>query len=92
MTRVEVKRCPSRYHHEIGKYKIGLSEKCFHCGLCAEICPSGVLERSEGSNFVQPLRPALCLGKKCRVEPYYCTTKCPVEAITIGEDPQWRTL
>jgi glutamate synthase domain-containing protein 2 len=32
------------------------------------------------------------LGPECKEGPYYCTTKCPVDAIKIELDPQWKTL
>lgn len=92
MNRVETKHCPLRFRNEIGKFKVSLSEQCFHCGLCIDICPYGVFERVEGSNFVIPVRSSHCLGLECREKPFYCITKCPVEAIEIEQDPQWETL
>lgn len=92
MSTVLVRKCQALFPHEIGKYRISLNEDCFHCGLCVEFCPYGVYERGEGFNHVTASRPARCSGPECKEGPFACLTRCPVEAIEIEVDPQWRTL
>ncbi len=82
----------SRYRSPIGKYRVFLSEHCFHCGLCAEICPHRVLERMEGFNCLSNPASGLCQGPHCEAGPYACISRCPVEAIKVEVDPQWKTL
>lgn len=84
--------CPSRFLYQIGKYKVSLSPECFHCGLCVDICPHRVFERTEGTNFVLPLRSSFCRGADCASGAYFCRRKCPVDAISIEADPQWKSL
>lgn len=83
---------PIKFLNRIGRFKISFTENCFHCGLCAEVCPSNVLERLEGLNCVRVANPAACRGPDCKQGPFYCVKKCPVEGIKIEEDPQWKTL
>ncbi|MCP2604739.1 glutamate synthase-related protein [Candidatus Aminicenantes bacterium AH-873-B07] len=92
MRDIEIKYCPSRFRSKIGKYRILLNSKCFHCGLCIEICSYGVFERIEGFNYVSIINSSNCMGPNCEKGPFYCTTKCPVNAIKIEIDPQWETL
>lgn len=92
MNNIEIKRCPSRFQNEIAKYRVSINDPCFHCGLCVEICPSGVFERVEGFNYVSTPKSANCLGPDCKEAPFFCTTECPVGAIKIEIDPQWKTL
>jgi len=92
MNNTEMKSCPSRYPNEIGKYLVSLDDSCFHCGLCVKICPYGVFERVDGFNYVSTPKSANCLGPDCKEGPFSCVTKCPVEAIKIEMDPQWKTL
>ena len=92
MKSVEIKSYNSRFHKNIGKYTVYLKDSCFHCGLCVEICPYCVFERIDGFNHVSTPNSAACLGPECKEGPYYCTAKCPVDAIKIELDPQWKTL
>lgn len=92
MKNVEIRNCNSRFHKNIGKYTVSLKDSCFHCGLCVEICPYCVFDRIDGFNHVSTPNSAGCLGPDCKEGPYYCTTKCPVDAIKIELDPQWKTL
>ncbi|OGF63206.1 MAG: glutamate synthase, partial [Candidatus Fischerbacteria bacterium RBG_13_37_8] len=86
------RRCPSRYKAEIGKYRVTLNELCFHCGYCADECPEGVFERLDGFNQLLPPHSYLCTGEKCAQGAFSCIEKCPVHAIAIEPDPQWRSL
>ncbi|MFB0566147.1 MAG: glutamate synthase-related protein [Candidatus Aminicenantaceae bacterium] len=92
MKNIETRTCVSRFSREIGKYRISLGDACFHCGLCAAICPHGVFTRVDGFNHVSILNSANCTGPDCRKGAFFCTAKCPVEAITIELDSQWKTL
>jgi len=92
MNNVETRRAGSRFLSPIGKFRVSLDEECFHCGLCAELCPAGVFERKDGFNYVSAASPARCLGPDCQQGPFFCTEKCPVQAIEIETDPQWKTL
>ncbi|MGD2245597.1 MAG: glutamate synthase-related protein [Candidatus Aminicenantes bacterium] len=80
------------YRSQIGKYQISLSDDCFHCGLCVELCPCGVFERREGFNHVTAPNSPRCEGPDCTAGSYHCAMKCPVDAIKIEMDPQWKTL
>jgi glutamate synthase domain-containing protein 2 len=92
MKSIEIKNSTERYQSDIGKYSVTLDDSCFHCGLCAEICPYGVFERIEGFNCISTPKSAHCDGPNCSLGPFHCKTKCPVEAIHIEVDPQWKTL
>ncbi|MEW6456718.1 MAG: glutamate synthase-related protein [Acidobacteriota bacterium] len=92
MNNIEIRYCPSTFRNEISKFRVSLSDECFHCGLCVEICPYGVFERVDGLNFISTPRSFNCVGPDCKKKPFYCIKKCPVEAINIELDPQWKTL
>ncbi len=81
-----------RFLNSVGKFRVSIGEKCFHCGLCVELCPARVFERKEGFNRVFVTSPARCLGPRCQQGSFFCQKKCPVEAIEIETDPQWKTL
>jgi glutamate synthase domain-containing protein 2/ferredoxin len=92
MKNIEIRISPSRFRREIGKFRVSLTDNCFHCGLCVGICPYGVFERVDGFNCLSAPNSAQCLGSDCKKGPFYCLTKCPVEAIKIELDLQWKTL
>ncbi len=50
-------------------------EKCIGCGICCEVCPSGVFVMSEEKATV--MYPERCNG--CGI----CVENCPVDAITL---------
>ena len=92
MNIIDIRHSPSKFRNEIGKYRVSISEMCFHCGLCVEICPYDVYERVDGFNAISPPNSARCVGPDCKEQPFYCISKCPAEAISIDIDPQWKTL
>ncbi|UCC39050.1 MAG: alpha-hydroxy-acid oxidizing protein [Candidatus Aminicenantes bacterium] len=92
MNHTEIKPCTTTYRNEIGKYLVSLEDSCFHCGLCMKMCPYSVFERMDGFNYISTPKSANCLGPDCKEGPFSCVTKCPVEAIKIEIDPQWKTL
>jgi glutamate synthase domain-containing protein 2/ferredoxin len=89
---LEQRRCPSRYRAEIGKYRITLNEQCFHCGYCDEVCPNNVFRRLDGFNRMQVPRSDNCAGENCANGSFVCIEQCPVRAISIELDPQWKSL
>ena len=92
MNGIETKKAESRFLNPVGKFKVSLAEKCFHCGLCVELCPVHVFERKEGFNYVCVTSPGRCLGPRCQQGSFLCAKKCPIQAIEIETDPQWKTL
>ena len=51
---VVIKKTPSRFRHQVPKYKVTRSDACINCGTCAKTCTYGVHERVEGHNRVRP--------------------------------------
>lgn len=92
MNGIETKKAESRFLSPVAKFRVSLLEKCFHCGLCVELCPVRVFERKEGFNYVFASSPDRCLGPSCQQGSFLCAKKCPVQAIEIETDPQWKTL
>ena len=52
-------------------------KKCLHCGLCAQICPLGVLYQAEPAGNVVVRYPEECWH--CRA----CLIECKSSAITM---------
>ena len=56
--------------------KLGVNESCTGCGLCAEMCPKGVLSIIDGrARHERPKDCTLCMR---------CMDFCPQEAVTYG--------
>jgi len=55
------------------------SEKCTRCGLCAEICPSGIIRVSENG-------PVLTWAKAC-IKCGHCVAICPHAALDHTHNP-----
>lgn len=51
--------------------------KCIACGVCAEVCPTGVLEMRDGKLVADPERGLGCIA--CA----HCMMACPTEAIGV---------
>ncbi|MBF0524265.1 MAG: FMN-binding glutamate synthase family protein [Deltaproteobacteria bacterium] len=83
----QVKEAPSRFRTALGKYRVSRSAKCTVCGLCVDVCPLGVNEKT-GGRITSP-RDYKCLGPKC---PTACFKQCPVQAITVRTDPTFETM
>lgn len=82
----------SRYRNPIGKYRVHRSMKCISCGLCAKLCPYGVHVRYD--NYSQPIRPLdyRCIGVDCEKNGFFCITRCPQQALSMGLNPILETL
>lgn len=61
---------------------ISVNQNCVHCGLCLEICPSGLFdfpESGEGMEAPAVRRPEACI--RCG----HCVCACPADAIVHSE-------
>ncbi len=67
-----VKACPAEAIEEKNGRLIFHEELCTGCGLCADVCPEGVIVKKERT-------VGIC--NYCRV----CVTWCPTEALTFEE-------
>jgi ferredoxin len=92
MKTVPIEPRPSLFRSQVGRFRVSLGDDCFHCGLCADLCPYGVFERREGFNKVTASNSARCQASDCKAGPFFCATQCPVGAIKIEPSPQWKTL
>jgi ferredoxin len=88
----EIKAAPSRYRNPIGKYIVKRNSNCVSCGLCAKLCPYGVHLRYE--NYTQPIRPLdyKCIGPKCQINDFFCVSRCPQKALSVGVNPILETI
>jgi glutamate synthase domain-containing protein 2/ferredoxin len=86
------KPVPPRYRNEIGKFHIHRSSKCIACGKCVETCAYGVHARPAGYRL--PIRPFdyRCIGFECEKTQAYCVRNCPVGALSLDENPVFKTL
>ena len=91
-TTVQIKKIPSRFKHQVPKYKVNRSDDCINCGTCAKVCRYGVHERSEGHNKVKPPIDYKCIGFECLETDSCCVNKCPRKALSISLNPMYATL
>ncbi|PKN39332.1 MAG: FMN-binding glutamate synthase family protein [Deltaproteobacteria bacterium HGW-Deltaproteobacteria-2] len=89
---VKIKKMPSRFKHQVPKYKVTRSGACINCGTCAKSCPYGVHERQEGHNKMSVPIDYKCIGLECRNNDFYCVAKCPRQALSIALNPMYETL
>lgn len=89
---VKIIKTPSRFKHQVPKYKVTRSDACINCGTCAKICPYGVHERLEGYNKVKPPIDYKCIGFDCKNSGHYCIDKCPRNALSLSLNPMYHTL
>jgi len=90
-TDAAVKRCASRFRNQLIRYRVTRSTACTACGKCVEVCSYGV-HRKAGACMAAP-RGEFCQGAEyCRSQGAYCGDACPVDALRIGENPEWKTF
>jgi len=88
----EVRPAPPRYRNEIGKYSIHRSSACRACGRCAEVCPHGVHTRPDGYRLMVRPFDYRCIGPACAETDGYCVAACPQGALSLSENPVFKTL
>jgi glutamate synthase domain-containing protein 2/NAD-dependent dihydropyrimidine dehydrogenase PreA subunit len=81
---------PSRFRHALGKHRITINGACDNCGLCIALCPNGVYKA--GSRRPKVIADHLCLGFTCSENPFYCVSRCPVQAISLQLNPSFEVL
>ena len=86
---VKINPMPSRFKHQVPKYKVARSNACINCSTCAKSCPHGVHERLEGHNKVRPPIDYKCIGFECSKNDYYCVARCPRNALSISLNPMY---
>ncbi len=89
---VEIKKTPSRFKHQVPKYKVTRSDACIGCGTCARTCPYGVHERVEGHNRPKPPIDYKCIGFECQAGDFCCVAQCPRSALSLSLNPMYATL
>src|ERR1035437_4492522 len=89
---VKVKETLSRYRNPIGKYIVKRNSKCISCGKCAKNCPYGVHPRYENYSCAIKPRDYKCIGPKCSANSFFCVKNCPVQALSVAENPILETL
>jgi len=89
---VQIVKTPSRFKHQVPKYKVTRSDACINCGTCARTCVYGVHERVEGHNRVRPPIDYKCIGFECRKRDFCCIDKCPRQALSLSLNPMYETL
>ena len=89
---VQIKNTPSRFKHQVPKYKVTRSDACINCGTCVATCPYGVHERTEGHNRAKPPVDYKCIGFECRNSDFCCVDRCPRQALSLSLNPMYATL
>ena len=89
---VKIRKMPSRFKHQVPKYKVTRSDACINCGTCARTCPYGVHERIEAHNRVKLPIDYKCIGFECQNRDFCCVAKCPRKALSLSLNPMYETL
>ncbi|MBN2238251.1 MAG: alpha-hydroxy-acid oxidizing protein [Dehalococcoidales bacterium] len=89
---VKIKKTPSRFRHQVPKYKVTRSDACISCSICSTTCPYGVHERREGHNKVSPPIDYKCIGFECLEKDFCCVGKCPQQALSLSLNPMYEAL
>ncbi|MDP7286461.1 MAG: glutamate synthase-related protein [Phycisphaerae bacterium] len=86
-----INRCESRFRNQLIRYRVTRSAACISCGKCALACKYGV-HRKAGACMTSPLSEK-CIGAAfCKAQDSYCGDVCPVDAIRVGNNPEWKTF
>jgi len=85
-------RAPSRFRNALPRYAVERTVRCIRCGTCVELCPLGVHEIRPGQNLVTSPNVERCIGISCRENDFFCVAHCPMEALSISENPLLQTL
>ena len=88
----EVRPCPPRYRNEIGKYRVHRSSACTACGRCAEVCQYDVHVRAKEYQLAVRPYDYRCIGPDCAKTDNYCIEACPEKALSLSENPAFKTL
>ena len=88
----EVRPAPPRYRNELGKFSVHRASYCKQCGKCVELCPHGVHERPEGYRLLSRPFDYRCIGFDCAGTDHYCIDACPQRALSLAENPAFKTL
>ena len=87
-----VRPAPPRYRNEVGKYTVHRSTDCTACGHCITTCPEGVHTRPEGYRLMVRPFDYRCIGPDCAKTDHYCVSECAAGALTVIENPTFKTL
>jgi glutamate synthase domain-containing protein 2 len=86
-----VEQCPSRFRNQLTPFRVVRLVTCIVCGKCIEACRFGV-HRRVGPRMGNPCSE-FCRGPEyCRSLGSYCADVCPVDALRVGENPEWKTF
>jgi len=88
----EVRPAPPRYRNEIGKFSVYRSSDCIACGRCVETCPHGVHVRPDGYRPMMRPFEYRCIGPDCAETDNYCIDRCPQGALSLTENPAFKTI
>ncbi len=89
---VTVRAMPSRFKHQVPKYKVIRSDACINCGTCARTCRYGVHERVDGHNRNRLPIDYRCIGFACQGSASCCVARCPRHALSLAPHPMYETL
>ena len=82
--------------NKVSKWWVNRSDACTHCGICVEVCPTGVYQSGDG--FVRMPQPCseLCIGPACGDgtpnSGRNCVTECPEDALRVTPNVSYEVL